>query len=176
MRYLLTSMLSLALASALLADADKGSASDQQMPAMDMSAMDSNMTMRCKMMMQAAIAPTDPAAILAMKAELHLTLDQMHKLNAIAEKARAEAKDVLDEQQAKAIKAVPSEPDTSMAMHEYMMQMMHHMQEAQGGQKMSMMNCPMMNMMMGHGMMGGHSATTQPAQGDASEDHAAHHH
>lgn len=181
MRYLLMSILSLAFASALLADVAKGSASNRAMPEMDMSGTDSHMTMRCKMMMQAAIAPTDPAAILAMKGDLHLTADQVNKLNAIAEKARAEAKGVLDEQQTKALKAIPSKPETSMAMHEYMMQMMHHMGESQDGHKMSMMNCPMMNMMMGHGMMGkgmmgGHGAATQPAQGDAGEDQSAHHH
>ena len=119
--------------------------------------MPAEMQQRCRMMMQTAINPGDPAAILAIKDDLKLTPEQVQKIQAIADEARKEAKGVLDEQQAKMLQAIPAKPETPMAMHQQMMQKMKDMPAGQGGQ-MPMMNCPMMKMMDGGG------ATTQPAQ------------
>ena len=118
--------------------------------------MPSEMQQRCRMMMQTAINPGDPAAILAIKDDLKLTPEQVQKIQAIADEARKEAKGVLDEQQAKMLQAIPAKPETPMAMHQQMMQKMKDMPAGQGS-KMPMMNCPMMKMMDG-------GATTQPAQ------------
>jgi hypothetical protein len=134
--------------------------------------MPDEMKQRCRMMMQTEINPADPAAILALQDDLKLTPEQVQKLQAIGDKARQDAKAVLDEKQAKALQAVPATPQTPMAMHQHMMQMMQQTHAGQGGRtgaggdgQMPMMNCPMMN------MMGG--AATQPAQ-DKPAGHEAH--
>ena len=136
--------------------------------------MPDEMKQRCRLMMQTAINPADPAAVLALKDDLKLTPDQVQKLQAIADKARQEAKAVMDEKQAKSLQAIPAAPETPMAMHQHMMRMMQQMHGGQGGAgaggQMHMMNCPMMN------MMGGGPAT-QPAQNQNPGDtgHEAHH-
>ena len=117
--------------------------------------MPDNMKQRCRMMMQTTINPADPAAILAIKDDLKLTAEQVQKLQAIADKAQQEAKGVLNEQQTNTLHAIPAKPETPMAMHQQMMQKMKEMPAGQGD-KMPMMNCPMMNTMDG--------ATTPPAQ------------
>lgn len=112
--------------------------------------MPDDMKLRCQMMMKTAIDPTDPAAILALNDDLKLTPDQVKKLQAIADKSRQDAKAVLDETQAKTVQAIPAKPETSMAMHQKMMEMMKKdMPDGQGAAQMPMMNCPMMKMMPG---------------------------
>ena len=116
--------------------------------------MPAEMQQRCRMMMQTAISPGDPAAILAIKDDLKLTPEQIQKLQVIADEARKQTKDVLDEQQVKVLQAIPAKPETPMAMHQ---QMMKNMPADKGKGQTPMMNCPMMNMM-------GGGATTQPVQ------------
>jgi len=167
MRYILGFFVAIALALTVHAQADNPSTDRPAGPGMGMRGgqmgmgkmmnMPDDMMQRCRMMMQTAINPGDPVAILALKDDLKLTAEQVQKIQAIADKARQEAKGVLDEQQAKTLQAIPAKPETPMAMHQHMMQMMKNMPAGQGGGQMPMMNCPMMNMM-------GGGATTQPAQ------------
>jgi hypothetical protein len=145
-----------------------GSQKDKAVPGMQetKTQVPAEMKQRCRMMMQTAINPFDPTAILGLKDDLKLSTEQAQKLQAIVDKARQEAKGVLNEQQAKTLGAIPAKPETSMAMHEHMMEMMQQKHGKQaGGNKM---DCPMMSMI---------APTTQPAQAEpATNGHEAHHH
>lgn len=184
MRYTLGLLVVIALALTVYAQADNPAPDHPAAPGMDMKGgqmgmgkmmnMPDDMKQKCRMMMQTAINPGDPAAILSFKDDLKLTDKQVQKLQAIADKARQEAKGVLNEQQAKTLQAVPAKPDTSMAMHQQMMQMMKDMPAGQVGDKMPMMNCPMMNMMPGQ-MGAAAQPKTQTPPAPADQDHSARH-
>ncbi len=109
------------------------------------------MMMRCPMMMGAALLPTDPAAILALRSELGLTQEQVGKLQGIVEQARAEAWTMLTEEQKRKLAETPAGPTSMMQMCQ---QMMKQMSGGTGG--------PMMCPMMGSGP--GTQSTPQPGQ------------
>lgn len=178
MRPLLICVLSLGLASALLAESGEDPSAPhahhgtapQAKPDIAQP-VSGDMMRRCEMMMKTAIDPSDPAAILAIKGELKLTPRQVQRLQALADKARRKAKALLNERQVQAVEAIPAQPDTPMAMLEHMMGSMHGGQPASGETPKMSCNCPMMN------MAGSHAATEQPATAaPAAADHAAHHH
>jgi hypothetical protein len=130
-----------------------------------MDKMSPQMKMRCQMMMDTAVTPADPAAILALKDQLKLTETQTAQLKAINKEAQDKAVAVLTADQKTTLDALPASPETMMDMHE---QMMGKMRKVMGGNKE--MSCPMMNMMRGH--MG---PTTQPhVDAPAGHDHEAH--
>lgn len=131
-----------------------------------MAKMSPEMKMRCNMLMNTTVIPNDPAAILALKAQLKLTEAQTTQLEAINKEAQVKAAAVLTIDQQKTLDALPKTPQTMMDMHEQMMGQMQKMMGGKMGEQM--MNCPMMTMT---------SATTQPAQDKLAtpEDHAAHH-
>ena len=89
------------------------------------------------MMMGAALLPTDPAAILALRSELGLTQEQVGKLQGIVEQARAEAWTMLTEEQKRKLAETPAGPTSMMQMCQ---QMMKQMSAGTGGPMM----CPMM--------------------------------
>ena len=113
------------------------------------------MMTRCRMLMRARIDTNDPAGLLAIKDELKLTKEQASKLQAIADKAREEAKALLTNEQNKKLEALPKTPCNMMEMHGKMMPMMQKMGGEKG--KGSPMMCPMM------GKRGGKSASEAPA-------------
>lgn len=134
-----------------------------------MDKMPSEMKMRCQMIMNTAVTPNDPAAILALKDQLKLTEAQTTQLEAINKEARDKAAAVLTAEQTKTLAAMPQKPQTMKDMHE---QMMGHMQKMMGGKMGDQpMNCPMMQMMKDQ-----KGPTTPPkADGASTSDHAAHH-
>lgn len=113
------------------------------------------MMTRCRMLMRTRIDTNDPAGLLAIKDELKLTKEQVSKLQAIADKAREEAKALLTDEQNKKLEALPKTPCNIMEMHGKMMPMMQKM----GGEKGqdSPMMCPMMR------TKGGKIASEAPA-------------
>ena len=68
---------------------------------MERTGMPDGMLQACRVRMSAPIRYDDPAALLALKAELVLTAEQIEKLTALVERTRAEAKRLLTEAQAK---------------------------------------------------------------------------
>ena len=129
-------------------------------------AMSKEMMLRCQMVMQAAIQPTDPAAILVIKDTLKLSDEQVKKLQSIEDIARRQAQDILSDSQKQQLQSIPRAPQTGADMHQHMMGMMQ-----QSGQGQMCKDCPMMKSMSG-------SATTQPSgQGSAQpQGHEAPHH
>lgn len=131
-----------------------------------MEKMSPEMKLRCKMLMNTTVIPSDPAAILALKGQLKLTDAQTTQLEAINKEAQVKAAAVLTADQQKVLDTLPKTPQTMMDMHE---QMMGQMQKTMGG-KMGeqMMSCPMMNMT---------NATTPPTPDKpvTPENHEAHH-
>lgn len=110
-----------------------------------MDKMPPEMKMRCQMVMNTAVTPSDPAAILALKDQLKLTEAQATQLDAINKEARDKAAAVLTVEQTKTLAAMPQTPQTMKDMHE---QMMGHMQKMMGGKMGDQpMSCPMMQMM-----------------------------
>lgn len=130
-----------------------------------MEKMSPEMKLRCKMLMNMMVSPSDPTAILSIKDQLKLTDAQTTQLEAIHKEAQVRAAAVLSVDQQKTLDAMPKTPQTMTDMHE---QMMGQMQRAMGG-KMGehAMSCPMMKMS---------DATTRPAQDKPAtpEDHSAH--
>ena len=99
------------------------------------------MMTRCRMLMRTRIETNDPAGLLTIKDELKLTEKQVGKLQAIAEKAREEAKALLTDEQNKKLEALPKTPCNMMEMHGKMKPMMQKM-SGEKGQDSPMM-CPM---------------------------------
>lgn len=89
--------------------------------------------------------PDSPASLLAMKASLKLSGEQVSKLKAIEEQANAEAKQILSEEQAKEFTTLTGEwkPQSMMEGMQTMMPRMHKMMEDQ-----MPCPCPMCQQMM----------------------------
>lgn len=80
--------------------------------------------MRGRMFMGAQIAPTDPAALLALKDELKLTGSQVDLIEAMGEKTRRDAWDLLTQDQQTELMRMRGTPRTMGEMHEHMMSRM----------------------------------------------------
>ena len=126
-----------------------------------MEKMSPEMKMRCQMLMNTAVIPSDAAAMLALKVQLKLTDAQAARLETINKEAQDKAVAVLTGDQKKTLDALPKTPQTMMDMHEQMMgQMQTMMGGKMGGQ---MMNCPMMNMMDATATQPAHDMKDMPA-------------
>jgi len=133
-----------------------------------MEKMSPDMKMRCKMLMNTTVTPSDAAAILALKGQLKLTDAQTTRLEAINKEAQAKATAVLTVDQQKTLDTLPKTPLTMMDMHEQMMGKMQTMMGGKMGEQL--MSCPMMNMTQEQ-----MSPTTQPnVDAPAGHDHTAH--
>jgi hypothetical protein len=80
------------------------------------------MRMRHRMMMNERLSAKDPSCIVALREELKLTEEQLKKLEEIVAKARAEAEQVLTEEQRKALAEVPEHGAWMRQMRERMME------------------------------------------------------
>jgi hypothetical protein len=103
------------------------------------------MMAQCQHMMRTVIYPDSASSILALKEQLDLSEKQTKELIAIQEKANAEAKRVLTEEQGKKFEALTKDWKPQ-SMMQCMQTMMSQMQKMMGGQ---MPACPMMQMMQG---------------------------
>jgi hypothetical protein len=85
-------------------------------------AMAGPMRMRHRMMMRMAerLSAEGPGSILALREDLKLTGDQVHKLEEIEHKARHDAEDVLTEEQREILDEVPDQNDWMRALREGM--------------------------------------------------------
>ncbi len=126
-----------------------------------MAKMPPEMMMRCRMIMNTAVMPSDPAAILALKDQLKLSGAQVSQLEATLKDSQAKAAAVLTADQQKTLDALPKSPQTMKDMHEQMMGKMQKMMGDKMGDKP--MNCPMMKMM--KTMHSPTEPTTQPETG-----------
>lgn len=124
--------------------------------------MPEGMIERCRMMVQTAISRDDPAVLLGAKKKLDLTDDQVTKLEAVAARAREDARAVLTEPQRTELEKLPAGHESMVAMMTRMHEHMHG--AAQGaGKTTGMSKCPMMQMMIGQ---------STAATGEHSEHHA----
>jgi len=118
------------------------------------------MMARCRMLMQARIGKTTPAALLSIREKLNLTDQQVSKLESIAQESRQKAEATLTDEQRKTLATIPGEPQSMMAMCAGMMSMTG----ADMGSMHGMMGGGMGGM---HGMMGmgRQSVEQQPSAG-----------
>lgn len=80
--------------------------------------MDSEMILRCKMLMNAEVSRSNPSSLLAAKGDLKLTAEQVQKLKSLIEETRDKARAILTEEQRKQVDALPVLPATNIAMHQ----------------------------------------------------------
>ena len=123
-------------------------AASQQVSMMDGSMMDSAMMARCRMMSQAEISPSDPAAPLAQRERLNLSEDQVAELERIAQSAREQAKRLLNESQTDELSTLPDKPESMMRMHQRMMKRMNERDASGWANEESVRACPLYNTML----------------------------
>jgi hypothetical protein len=111
--------------------------------------MSPEMMLRCRMLMHANVSRSNPSSLLAAKADLKLSKDQVAQLAKIVEEARTKAREVLTEEQRAKVDALPGHPASGMEMHREMMSLT----------KGKDMKCPMMEAI----------ASTRPAAGEAKD-------
>lgn len=122
----------------------------QQM--MQMCGMTPEMMQQGRMIMHAELSRDDPAALLGMKEQLKLSDDQSKRLQAIEQRARAEAKAVLDQSQQSQVSKLPDGASSMAQMHRQMMAQMQQMSGKSGAPTgQSEAPCAMMQMMMNKG-------------------------
>lgn len=101
--------------------------------------MDEGMMMRCKAMMHADISAHDPDTLLTLSDDLQLSREQQDQLKEISQRAEAEARQLLTEDQRAQAETLGEKPANMCTMMGMMMERME-------GEDMGMM-CPMMSMM-----------------------------
>jgi hypothetical protein len=102
--------------------AQESSAAGQ--PGTDEMQMGGPMMLQCKLLMKMEIRPTDPAALLALKADLGLSDEQTGVFETLSAESRAAAEKLLTGQQKQKLAALGRQPRTFMQMHMAMMQEM----------------------------------------------------
>ena len=107
---------------------------------------DNPMMAQCMNMMRTPIFPDSPCSVFALKEQLGLSEEQAKNLGAIEERARAEARKTLTEEQAKKFEVLTKDWKP-MSMMEEMQTMMPQMQKMMGGQMPC--PCPMCQQMQG---------------------------
>lgn len=112
-------------------------------------AMNGSMMARCRMMSQAEISPSDPAAILGQRERLNLSEDQVAELERIARSAREQARKVLKQGQIEELDTLPNKTESMVQMHQRMMKQMNAGESSQWMNEKSDDTCPMHNMMHG---------------------------
>ena len=131
---------------------------------MRMWGMNQGMMNRGYMMMHAPLLNDDPAAILGLQSELSLTPEQVSKLQTIQKKAGEDARTVLTDNQQEKLSALPTGPGSMAQMYGQMIahrQQMRNQYGKQSGKKAGT-PWPMIQQMMGNGMMDGQT----PQSGD----------
>ena len=101
--------------------------------------------MGCCMMMSMEVKADDPGALLALKAHLKLTPEQMEQLKKIVAQAREDAGKVLTDEQKKQLEPIAKTACSMMEMHRNMMQKMGY--KMTGHEKGPAMMCPLMKAM-----------------------------
>lgn len=96
------------------------------------------MMTRCQILGNAQISAYDPAAVLALRAELKLTDDQVKELEAIAATTQDQVKSKLTAEQLASLEPIAATPGS-------MMQMCQSMHSMTGKNMMGMMMCPMVS-------------------------------
>lgn len=116
---------------------------------MRMCGMTPEMVEQGRLLMHAELNRDDPAALLGLKDRLNLTAAQVKQLNAIQDRARNDARAILNAKQQGQLATLPATPGSMASMHR---QMMTHMQQMSGKSGAPTGNsdapCMMMQMMM----------------------------
>jgi hypothetical protein len=96
------------------------------------------MMTRCQILGNSQISAYDPAAVVALRAELKLTDDQVKELEAIAATTQEQVKSKLTAEQLASLEPIAATPSS-------MVQMCQSMHSMTGKNMMGMMMCPMMS-------------------------------